>query len=86
MTGVTKNEENLCDRDFSVVAQDCYRLKRKVEMYQWTDTYHEAKGSEPAYNTYKCVWSQTPIDSTQFRSAGFDNPSLFSWPYRSNTI
>ena len=35
LAGITKNHVNLCDRDFSVVAQDSYRLKRKVEMYQW---------------------------------------------------
>ena len=33
LTGATRNNVNLCDRDFSVVAQDSYRLKRKVEMY-----------------------------------------------------
>ena len=33
LMGTTKNNVNLCDRDFSVVAQDSYRLKRKVEMY-----------------------------------------------------
>lgn len=31
--GTTYNNTNLCDKDFGVVAQDSYRLKRKVEMY-----------------------------------------------------
>ena len=33
MSGKVHNEVNLCDRDFGVVAQDSYRLKRKVEMF-----------------------------------------------------
>ena len=33
ISGTTHNDTNLCDRDFGVVAQDSYRLKRKVEMY-----------------------------------------------------
>jgi len=33
ISSTTSNEINLCDRDFSVVAQDSYRLKRKVEMF-----------------------------------------------------
>ena len=43
VTGTAENSINLCDRDFSVVAQDCYRLKRKSEMYQWQETFHEAR-------------------------------------------
>ena len=35
--------KNLCDRDFGVVAQDSYRLKRKVEMFQWQEVFHQAK-------------------------------------------
>lgn len=69
-----------------MVAQDCYRLKRKVEMFQWQETFHEGRGQERAYYTYCKIWSETPEDSTQFRNSGFDNPSLFGWPYRSNSL
>ena len=69
-----------------MVAQDSYRLKRKVEMYQWQETYHEAKGNQRPYHTYFKVWSDTQIDSTLFKNSGFDNPSLFAWPYRSNFL
>ena len=64
MSGKVHNEVNLCDRDFGVVAQDSYRLKRKVEMFQWQETFHEAKKSgERAYYTYYKIWSDNPIDS-----------------------
>lgn len=33
VTGKTSNCEDLCDQEFSVVAENCYRLKRKVEMF-----------------------------------------------------
>lgn len=33
LSGTTHNEVDLCDRDFSVVAKDSYRLKRKVEVF-----------------------------------------------------
>ena len=55
-------------------------------MFQWQETFHEGRGNERAYYTYCKIWSELPVDSTQFRNAGFDNPSLFSWPYRSNSL
>ena len=33
ISGTAFNNVNLCDRDFGVIAQDSYRLRRKVEMY-----------------------------------------------------
>jgi len=86
ISGKTSNETNLCDRDFSVVAQDSYRLKRKVEMYQWQETFHKQTEKQRAYFTYNKVWSETPIDSTKFMNHGFDNPNLFAWPFRSNSL
>lgn len=86
ITGTTSNNTNLCDRDFGVVAQDSYRLKRKVEMYQWQETYHDGNGKQRPYYTYYKVWSEQPIDSTLFKNGGFDNPNLFAWPYRSNSL
>mmetsp|Transcript_20677 Transcript_20677/g.27906 ORF Transcript_20677/g.27906 Transcript_20677/m.27906 type:complete len:113 (-) Transcript_20677:1282-1620(-) len=33
VSGTTTNSNDLVDEDFSIVAQNSYRLKRKVEMY-----------------------------------------------------
>ena len=79
---------NLQDRDFGVVAQDSYRLKRKVEMLQWQEVFHAAnsvENNDRAYYTYSKTWTEIPIDSSQFKNTGFDNPSIYSWPYRSNS-
>ena len=85
LKGVAQNKAELSDLDFGVVAQDSYRLRRKVEMYQWCETYHPAEGNNRAFYTYAKVWSETPLDSTLYRNHGFDNPNIFNWPYRSVT-
>ena len=88
ISGTASNKVNLQDRDFGVVAQDSYRLKRKVEMLQWQEVFHPASSednNDRAYYTYSKNWSEIPIDSSQFKNTGFDNPSIYSWPYRSNS-
>ena len=35
VSGNAFSKIDLFDRDFGVVAEDSYRLRRKVEMYQW---------------------------------------------------
>ena len=84
IAGRTYNKVDLSDHDFGVVAQDSYRLKRKVEMYQWIETYKQEK--DKAYYTYAKVWSETPIDSSKFANEGFDNPYVYTWPYQSSQI
>jgi hypothetical protein len=37
VSGTTHNSTDLIDEDFGIVAHDSYRLKRKVEMYQWRE-------------------------------------------------
>ena len=32
------------------------------------------------------MWSETPIDSSSFKSVGFENPSANLWPYHSNAL
>ena len=41
ITGDTVNETELVDQGFGIVAENSYRLKRVVEMRQWTETRHE---------------------------------------------
>ena len=35
VTGKTENKTDLIDNDFAVTAENSYRLKRIVEVYQW---------------------------------------------------
>jgi hypothetical protein len=86
ISGTTFNNINLCDREFGVIAQDSYRLRRTVEMFQWQETFHEAKNGQRAFYTYMKVWSESPIDSNSFKNVGFENPSAHLWPYRSNAM
>lgn len=37
LTGQTVNNVEIVDTDFGIVAHNSYRLKRKVEMYQWQE-------------------------------------------------
>ena len=86
LAGTTHNKEDLQDLDFGVVAQDSYRLRRKVEMFQWCETFVPASSSRKACYTYAKQWSEDPIDSTMFKNLGFDNPSIYSWPYTSHCL
>ena len=64
---MAQNRVNLQDRDFGVVAQDSYRLKRKVEMLQWIEVFHPINtvdNNDRAYYTYSKSWTENPIDSS----------------------
>ena len=66
-----------------MIAQDSYKLVRKVEMFQWTESYHPAQGSQPAYYSYQKVWTDVPQDSQKFKNIGFNNPSIDRWVFKS---
>ncbi len=63
LSGKTKNKADLQDLDFGVVAKDSYRLKRKVEMYQWIETFNQGDKDNAAHYKYHKEWTETPIDS-----------------------
>ena len=75
------------DMQFGVHVANCYRLKRKVEMYQWferTET-QEINGEMQTVITYDKDWFEYPIDSQKFaRPENVSNPTQ-SWPYKSKT-
>ena len=50
------------------------------------ETFHPATRNNRAFYTYAKVWSETPLDSTQHRNHGFENPNVYNWPYRTTTI
>ena len=88
IAGKTTNNESLEDKNFNVVAEDSYRLSRKVEMLQWAEEFHPEQHNKGAFYKYTKIWSETPIDSTKFRNrnVGVDNPNLSIWPYTSSMV
>ena len=79
------------DTAFGVGGDDLLRLKRTVEMFQWTEqksthTQRNLGGSETTETTYsyRKEWADHPVDSSHFHEAGgHGNPSM---PVRSATI
>lgn len=84
LTGTTTNSTMILDNDLGIVARNSYRLKRKVEMYQWREICHEKDGKKTF--TYDHAWSETPINSNSFEERhGHENPSNV-WPFQSHTF
>ena len=51
MTGTSVNAVEIVDNEFGIVAHNSYRLKRKVEMYQWQETIvKEGKKTKHKYS------------------------------------
>ena len=69
------------DNGFGIIAQNSYRLKRKVEMYQYREKVHTNDDDEKSY-TYETVWSDVKIDSNTFHTMGYENPTN-AWPFQS---
>ena len=84
LAGQTLNNMEIVDQDFGIIAHNSYRLKRKVEMYQWREIV-ESKDDRKSYR-YDAVWSESRIDSSSFHEHdGHENPKN-SWPFQSNTL
>lgn len=74
------------------VSADAIHLRRKVLMYLWKEEKHTEKHnnaigggtSETTTYNYSKIWSNDPIDSTNFKEAGHTNPSR--WRIESHTI
>src|SRR5262245_60655840 len=83
LTGDLKAGQPLRDQEFGVTASGV-RLVRQVEMYQWkeerrTERHKNLGGSEDEVTTYSYhrVWSDSPIDSSDFRHPdGHQNPPM----------
>jgi hypothetical protein len=76
-SGQAKTDEVLADPEFGVSAA-ALRLRRDVEMYQWyekSETRENTGGSSTTTYTYGKKWSDSPIDSSDFKEAGHTNPS-----------
>lgn len=82
VTGRAATQSLLTDPMFAVEA-NAIRLRRLVEMYQWkerasTTTRKKVGGSteEVTAYSYQKVWSGRVIDSSDFKEAGHENPSM----------
>ena len=49
-------------------------LRRSVEIYQWEERSEERE--DTTYYTYRKVWSNRLIDSSDFMEGGHDNPTV----------
>ncbi len=85
--GMTATNDILTDKDFGVTVNNSLSLNRDVEMYQWKEVEHKqtkknAGGSTSTTTTYTYEkgWSSSLINSSSFKEAGHDNPSVM--PYK----
>lgn len=61
------------DSEFGVTSNSAV-LKRTVEMYQWQEEC-ETDDNDNKNCTYKKLWSEDIIDSSEFEKSGHDNPT-----------
>ena len=80
LTGAAKAGAELKDQTFGVKAS-ALRLRRNVQIYQWKEKQESKKrkklgGGEEKVTTYtyEKVWSDTPINSSNFKESGHTNP------------
>jgi hypothetical protein len=91
VTGKAETKTTLADPVFGVSA-DALRMKRVVEMFQWTETSRSETrkklggGTETVKTySYSKTWSDTPIRSGEFKEpTGHQNPE--SIPYESTDL
>lgn len=67
------------DPVFGVKANTAHMV-REVEMFQWQESVHTDSDDKKTYS-YKKVWSQSLIDSSEFKESGHGNPAAM--PYKS---
>ena len=91
LTGMAQTDETLTDPEFKISAEKAIRLKRQVQMFQWveheeTKTKKKAGGKKVKTTTYSYSkeWEDSPINSSNFKEQGHDNPGSF--PYESDNI
>ena len=67
MSGETVNREEVADPDFGVAVSNAYRLRRKVEMYQWREIVERDDSDGDKKYKYEAAWCEEPIDSSSFK-------------------
>jgi hypothetical protein len=81
ITGPVKAVGTITDDQFDIKADGALAISREVEMYQWVEksestTEKNLGGSETTKTTYSYAkeWRSSPVDSSDFKVSGHDNP------------
>lgn len=87
LSGNAQAAGTLRDAAFGIEAPHALRLARTVEMFQWdedrkTEKKKKLGGGEERVTTYsyKTTWSESLIDSSDFKQPGHDNPGKKPFP------
>ena len=87
LTGTTENKQEIKDNELDVSVNNSYRLKRKVEMYQWSETVRQDgkdhNGNTRKSYTYASVWDENKIESSAFNESHSHANPTNEWPYKS---
>mgnify|MGYP003663118733 CR=1 FL=1 len=85
LTGTAATDETLRDPIFGVEANGI-KLHRNIEMYQW-DEDSDTDDGRTSYS-YRKVWREGRIDSSQFEHSGHENPQLHfdQWQQTAGTV
>ena len=75
------DETNLKDEKFGI-AVNAIKMKRTVEMYQWSESC-ETDENDKKTCTYEKVWDDKILDSSEYKEAGHSNPE--TKPYDDET-
>lgn len=81
VSGPVSVQSDVEDSDFGISAPGAVGVVRRVEMYQWVQkseskTEKNVGGSETTTTTYSYEkeWNASPVDSSDFKVSGHDNP------------
>lgn len=81
VSGPVSVQSDVEDSDFGISAPGAVGVVRRVEMYQWVQkseskTEKNVGGSETTTTTYSYEkeWNSSPVDSSDFKVSGHDNP------------
>ena len=64
-SGETTNESAITDREFNISVDNCVKICRVVEMYQWVE--HTRKEGEHTHYSYSKEWKNFIVSSSNFR-------------------
>jgi hypothetical protein len=81
VSGPVSVQSEVEDSDFGIAAPGAVGVVRRVEMYQWVQkseskTEKNVGGSETTTTTYSYEkeWKSSPVDTSDFKVSGHDNP------------
>eukprot|EP00928_Gymnodinium_smaydae_P069926 TRINITY_DN5379_c0_g1_i2.p1 TRINITY_DN5379_c0_g1~~TRINITY_DN5379_c0_g1_i2.p1 ORF type:complete len:554 (-),score=130.93 TRINITY_DN5379_c0_g1_i2:459-1901(-) len=80
MSGTSQCDETLVDAYFpSIKSQNCVKLRRIVQMYQWEEEEHEEKNDRDetyTWYSYNMVWADTELSCPHDSGGSHQNPPM----------